>query len=94
MVPKHWKMTSETLAEKASRIAQEARDKERSTRATNRKQMPLTAALIDDFEAVFGSKPPYGKFTETGPDGIERSIRWGCSPEERWTGPRPLGKEK
>lgn len=67
----------ETLSEKAHRIAQEARLTEQDQRATNRRQMPLTAALLDDFRLIFGAPPPYGKRWEIDSDGIKREVTWG-----------------
>lgn len=73
-----------TPQERAAAIAAQARAREIDQRARNRIEMPLSAAFIDSFTSVFG-KCPYGKFTEGDPP---RTVRWGKSPEERWTRPR------
>ena len=70
-------------AERALQIAQEARQREQqyrddapARREANRLAMPVSAAFVDAFTEIFG-KLPRGWFTETGKDGVERTVEWG-----------------
>ena len=65
---------NESLAEKAARIAGEARKKEHRQRVENRTAMPESAKIYDEFSRVFG-KPKSGRMWENG-----RTTEWG----NRW----------
>lgn len=68
-----------TPQQRAAAIAAQAHAKERAAAADmadkrrNRRLMPLTAAFVDQFTAIFG-KPPSGMFTEGDPP---RTVKWG-----------------
>jgi len=65
---------TESLTDRVARLAAHSKQRDKDRRASNRANMPLSAAFIDAFAKVFG-KLPYGRFVEGG-----HTVTWGTDP--------------
>lgn len=60
-----------SLSDRAKEMAEIARQRERDSKAENRRLMPLATAEVDKIRQWFGN-PPRGRLTENG-----RTVEWG-----------------